>query len=173
MILKQYKIRIKKKENDKDYTKPTDLGVWDMSSFYLNYTSDDYVHLEPMEYEVWRDTYGLGTQTNEEPTWVVIKPNKNIILHSTPDAVYTLTADYWKLPTRLSSNTDTSNIPEQFEKIIVYRASLFYAQHEEASEFFQFVMQEYQQALLELKANEAPHHDAINNASADITIQIM
>ena len=157
---------------NKDYVKPTDLGHWDTSSFFLDYTSDDYVHLDEMDYIVWRNEYGLGTQTNDKPAWVIIKPNKDLILHSPPDAAYTLTADYWQLPTRLSANTDTSSIPEQFEKIIVYRAMMFYAQHEEAGEFLQYANQEYQQALLELKANEAPNHEAINNASETLTVVI-
>ena len=156
---------------NKDYTQPTDLGHWDVHSFYLNYTSDSYIDLEPLSYEEWYHNYGLGTQSNDAPSYVVVKPNKDIILHAPPDDAYTLTANYYKAPVRLSANTSTSNIPQPYEQVIIYRAMMLYAQHEEAHEMMQYATGEFQNALNALKTQYAPHLDAVNQASIDMVVR--
>ena len=158
--------------NTKDYTKPTSHGLWDVDSFYLDYTTADYVALRQYSYEEWRSKLGAGVQSTNTPSYFIIKPNKDIILYPTPDAAYALTADYWKLPTKLSDNTDTSDIPEHFEDIIVHRAKILYAQHEEAADMLQVARQEYELALMDLKANEAPGHSGMNLATVDATVQV-
>jgi hypothetical protein len=80
---------------------PSDIGSWDTDSFYLNYTLPTGTKLTSMDYKEWRKTMRQGTQTNQRPTIAVVKPDLSLILQSPPDAVYSLTADYWKRPVKM------------------------------------------------------------------------
>lgn len=154
----------------KDYVKPTDLGMWDVDSFYLNYTTADNIRLDNIDYIDWRDNHGMGVQTSSNPYAVAFKPNKDIILYPAPDAIFTMTADYWKIPTRLVANADQSDIPETFEDVIIHRAKILYAQHEEAGDMLSVAKEEYGEGLIDLKANEAPYHTALNRASIQMDV---
>ena len=100
-------------------SKPTDLGTWDMRSFYLDYTTNNSAFLTPLPYTNWRTDYRQGVATNSLPTYVVVQPDKNIFVDAPPDKAYTITADYWKVPTRMAANTTVSPIPEQFHRVII------------------------------------------------------
>lgn len=118
-------------------TVPVDLGVWDEDSFYLNYTLATNKKLSKLDYRQWRATYRQGVQTNRKPSFVVVKPDNQIRLHPAPDDAYTLTADYWARPTRLSANTDEPAIPEQFQRCIVVLAKIYFAEEEEIPSLMQ------------------------------------
>jgi hypothetical protein len=136
--------------------KPTDFSNWDMRSFYLDYTSDDSTNLAPLSYVDWRADYRQGTATNSTPTYVVIQPDNNAIVDPPPDKAYTITADYWKTPTRMTANTDESAIPTQYHRIIVARAKSFWAEREEAPEILVASSAEYQDLLDKLESQSLP-----------------
>ncbi|RLC74948.1 MAG: hypothetical protein DRI61_15715, partial [Chloroflexi bacterium] len=142
--------------NTIEYTAPSDIGTWDMTSFWLDYSSDSGVSLTELDYLDWRNNYRNGTQAAGKPSYIARAPNKNLILHQKPDASYTLTGEYWKTPTKMTGNTDTSNIPEYFERIIIVRAKLFYAEDQEAREVYQTTIEEYRDLLNKLEAAELP-----------------
>lgn len=161
----------------REYSKPADFGTWDLDSFYLDYISDDYQHLIPMDYIEWRRNYRQGTQSASKPTYFILTPENNIYLHEIPDDAYTLTADYWKAPTRLSANTDTSAIPTRFERIIIARAKIYYAEHEEFPAVLELASSEYKSLLDKLEAAELPGvHRArrkARNHDMDLTIRAL
>lgn len=117
-------------------TVPSDLNIWDRDAFFLNYTLASNKHLTYMEYSNYRDVYGKGVQTNRKPSFITIKPNNQIVLHSPPDAIYTLTGEYWSTVTKMSDNTDTSAIPANFHRIIVVMAKLWYAEEQEIPDVY-------------------------------------
>lgn len=131
---------------------PSDIGVWDADSFWLDYTTATNKPLKALEYKTWRNTLRQGVQTNQKPDFVVIKPDQSLILHSPPDAIYTLTADYWIKPAKMTTDSATSPIPEEYERIIVARAKIFYAEYEAAAEVLQSGQQESQIILDKLEA---------------------
>jgi len=118
-------------------TVPAALGDWDIDSFYLNYSLATNKKLQVMDYRQWRATSRQGVPVNRKPSFIVIKPNNQIVLEPPPDAVYTLTADYWARPTRMTANTDLSAIPERFRRIIVVMAKLWFAEEQEIPSLFQ------------------------------------
>lgn len=156
-----------------EVSKPSDLGRWDTDSIYVDYTTDNAKQLSQIDYSDYRNNYGLGTVESDSPDHFALKPNKDLILYPTPDAVYSITGDYWKLPTKLSANSDTSSIPEHFEDVIVHRAKVLYAQHEEAQEMFSYAVEEFRQALNDLIANELNDMDALNIGHIDDCIQVV
>lgn len=156
-----------------EYTKPSDLGTWDFDSFYLNYTSDDYVYLSMLDYRTWRKVYRQGTQTNDEPNLFVITPAKNIYLEPRPDDTHLLTADYWRSPTWMTANTDTSPIPSRFERIIIARAKIYYAEHEEFPTVFELATKEYADLLKRLEDAELPGRMAAMRKSSNFGLTVV
>lgn len=112
---------------------PSDIGTWDVESFYLNYTVATNKKLALLDYKSWRKDYRQGVKTNSKSSNIVIKPDLSLVLESPPDAVYTLTADYWKRPVKMVLSSDTSLIPEEYERIIVSRVKMMYGEDQEIS----------------------------------------
>ena len=137
-------------------TKPTDLGNWDMRSFYLDYTTDDSISLSTLSYVEWRADFRQGVATNDSPTYVVVQPDSSLIVDPPPDKAYTITADYWKTPTKMTANTDESVIPSQYHRIIVARAKTMWAEREEAPEILLGSSAEYQDLLDKLESQSLP-----------------
>ena len=156
-------------------TKPTDLGTWDMRSFFLDYTSDDHTNLTPLAYTDYRSSQRQGTQTNSTPSNVIVQPDESIIVYPNQDKSYTITADYWKTPTRMSANTDSSSIPSQYHRIIVSRAKTMWAEREEAPEILLASSAEYSDILDKLEAQSLPDQRLRRLSSIDTNevIQVM
>jgi len=136
--------------------KPTDLGTWDEDSFFLDYTTNTFYGLTPLDYIAYRQDHRQGVATNAIPSYVVVQPDKNVILDPPPDATYTITADYWKTPVRLSANADISAIPPRFHRVIIARAKTMWAEREEAPEILLASSAEYQDLLDKLEADSLP-----------------
>jgi hypothetical protein len=152
--------------------KPTDLGTWDMRSFYLDYTTSESAFLAPLSYPDWRSDYRQGVATDALPTYVVVQPDKNIFVDAPPDKAYTITADYWKTPTRMAANATVSPIPEQFHRTIVARAKTMWAEREEAPDILIGASAEYADVLDKLESNSLPVQRTRRLASSDTTITI-
>ena len=133
--------------------KPTDLNIWDRNSFYLDYTSNTNYPLNVLDYASYLTSYRQGVATNSTPTYVVIQPDQNIILEPPPDAVHTITADYWKTPAALTANTDIPDIPAQYHRAVVARAKTMWAEREEAPEILLSASAEYQDLLDKLESH--------------------
>lgn len=136
---------------------PADIGLWDVDSFYLDYSTATHKKLTVLEYTYWRKNMRQGVKTSKKPSYVVIKPDQSLILEAPPDAAYALTADYWKRPAKMTTNTSTSSIPEEYERIIVARAKMYYAEFEAAPELMGTSQVEYDDLLDKLEAKYLPH----------------
>lgn len=110
---------------------PSDLGIWDKESFYLDYSLSTNRSLKYLDYLEWKKGRGRGVLTNRKPERISIKPDNQLILVNPPDAAYALTGEYWKTPTRLAANSDTSDIPVQFERVIITQAKIWLAEEQE------------------------------------------
>ena len=152
--------------NTSTVTRPSDIGLWDTDSFCLDYNTDDYRKLKEMSYRQWRKFFRNGTRTPDKPSFFAVRPDKNIVLEPIPDDVYTLTADYWKIAPRLTNNPDEPLIPENLQRIIVVRAKIYYAEHDNAPEVMQGAMQEFQVLINSLRGSELPGYAENKTGSA-------
>jgi len=129
-------------------------------SFFIQGTGSDFWPLHHMDYEHWYRTYrGLDpsdADNQDRPTHVVWG-NDEIIIHPTPDDSYTLIGRYNTTPTRVVANTDTSQIPEQFEAAIIALAKMKFAEHEGAGIMLANAQSEYNLWLAALEANQRPN----------------
>jgi hypothetical protein len=109
-------------------TKPAALKQWDFETFMY-----DESPLEVVEYHKVRSEF-FDTTITGPPSRIVVMPDKSLRIEPVPDAVYTITADYYATPTRLAANADVSDIPEEFHMAILGRAMILYANYEGAQE---------------------------------------
>jgi len=137
---------------------PTNPAVnqWDDESFYLDYNTDDYVRLKGIDWYTYRDRYRQGTKTDDIPSMVVIKPNLDLIIEPPCLTSYTLTGEYWAKPTAMTTNSATSSIPSHLHRIIIARAKMLFADHEEDDGMKLSAQSEFAEILADLKAAELP-----------------
>jgi hypothetical protein len=135
---------------------PPDLGTWDEESFVLDATTANYKTLASLDYVKWRNTMRNGAKTNQKPSFCVVMPDLSLKLEAPPDAVYTLSADYWKRPTKMVNDGDTSPIPEEYERLIIARAKIYYAEFDSVSEIISSASVEYDDLLDKLEAKYLP-----------------
>jgi len=118
------------------------FGMWARNTF-RNYPTAQGVYAEItmswLRYDNWRDTYLYGgtRATRSRPTEFAVGPDKSIFLGPVPSSGYTMTADYFTAPVTFAADADTPAMPAQFHMAIVYRAMMYYAGFESASEVYQ------------------------------------
>lgn len=132
---------------DYEYT-PADAGVGDT---FANWKTDSFrswlasggvgteQYLSNWDYASFRDYYLFSTRRTSlaQPLQFAVGPTKNILLGSPPNDVYHIVGEYYKLPTEMTSDSDTPILPARFHMAIVYRAMLDYGMYEAAPEVVQ------------------------------------
>jgi hypothetical protein len=124
----------------------TDFGYWALDysngDTFRNYVTatgtNSEVFMSVMEYDAWRDTYQFGAlrQTYTRPLVVALAPDNTLACGPVPAAGYTLTGDYYRVPTELVLETDVPLIPTQFQMAIVYQGMMLYGASEAAPEVY-------------------------------------
>lgn len=139
----------------------TNFGMWERCSF-RNYPTatgtDAEIRMDFMDYDMWRDIYQFGSNrtATSQPYHFTITPAKAIGLGPVPTGDYTVTADYFTLPTELSANTDTPSLPTQYHMAIVYRAMMMYGAFESATEVYQRGELEFKRLLRRMENDYMP-----------------
>ena len=142
----------------------TDLEKWkvdDYGSFRIYLTSGGVAneqYLFPLLWDDYRQMYLFGaTRTSEGlPSYFAVQPDKGLNFYLVPDDIYTITGEYFKVPTELSGNIDIPIIPSQFHMIIVWRALMFYAGFDAANEKYATGKSEYTKLLMRLEMDRLP-----------------
>jgi hypothetical protein len=111
------------------YAFPTDCGSVDEDTFLIG--GD-----EPLEVVDHLDVKGEVRDTNSgKPYRVIMQPNRQFRLESVPDAVYSITYDYFVKSVAMPvADGSVSIIPEEFHDAIVGKAIMYYATYENAEE---------------------------------------
>ena len=135
---------------------PSSLGNWRLDSFVWNKSSDDYQILEYVPWNEYREDYKYGTIDSDIPEVFTVKPDNTIDLYPTPNASVAVSAEYWATPTLLSSDSQVSEIPARFHRIIIARAKMFYAENEDAPEIMVSSLSEFEDQLDKLEADQLP-----------------
>jgi hypothetical protein len=150
--------------NTQVYT-PTTAGVgstfgnWKRDSFRCSSVGANYADeqlLNWMEYTTFRNLYQYGNmrQTYSRPVVVSITPDKDLAFGSIPDQAYVITGEYYRAPSEFALATDTPAIPSRFHMMIVYRAMLYYAGFEAASEVYQRGELEFKRLMNRLEIDQ-------------------
>lgn len=139
---------------DVTLAQPTDLGAWDRESFALNRGLATGRPLVVKPYKEWRQFNGV--KSNQPPSSITIKPSGDLVLNSKADAVYTINADYWKTPTRMTVDASTSDIPVRYERIIICRAKMYFYEDQQLLDLYKAAEKEYQEWLALLRGDQLP-----------------
>jgi len=137
-------------------TSPTDLGNWKLDEIIWDKTTDNYQELEYVVWDQYNLQYKLGSIDTGTPEVFSVKPSNVIDMYPTPDSATAVSVTYWKTPTEFSADADISAIPVRFHKIIIARAKMYYAENEDAPEIMAGSLNEFEDLLDKLEADQLP-----------------
>lgn len=147
---------------------------YDIRTFYLNKDQDSYIKLDYVEWSDFNGMYNVGARSNQPPNVITMRPDRVLELDYPADAAYTLTADFYVSPTRMSADTDEPMMPEEFERIIIARAAIMYGNKEDAPEIISGAEAEYLDMLEKLEANQLPsaREQRMSESDFDMVVEV-
>ena len=109
-----------------------------------------------MDWDEYKLEYKIGVVDSGTPEVFSVKPDNVIDIYPTPDSTTTISAEYWKTPTILSSDSDVSDIPERFHSIIIARAKIYYGENEDAPEILNGALASFEDLMDKLESDQLP-----------------
>lgn len=130
-------------------------AFWDEKTFKIFDASNVEYALEVVEYDAVKSE--VRDTTEDIPYRVIIMNDNTLEVEPTPDAAYRVTADRYHTPTLLAADADISDIPAQFHDVILGRAMILYANHENAPEMKTQGQEIYLEELHRLQNSQLPN----------------
>lgn len=123
--------------SDIDYT-GADAGVarW-LNGFMVRDKAAGLSDQRPLPFVDRGDLFAYGAYGEREakrPRGIVEMPDKRLRLLDPPDTIYTITAQYYAVPTPLTGDADVPAMPGDLHMLIVYEAMRAYSGDEDAPE---------------------------------------
>ena len=122
----------------------TDCAEWMRESFRDYLTSVGVAGETFMTYRAYgdfRDLYEFSSMrlTQSRPMEITVKPDHTLAMWPLPNAVYTITGEYYRVPTVLSADADDpsaagNDLPVRFHMLLVAKVMRSYAAFESAPE---------------------------------------
>ena len=140
----------------------TDFAEWKPDSFRVYLTSSgvggETFLGDAMDYDSFRDYWLFNTRRTAyaRPIVCSIGPDKKLWLGPGPNDIYTVVGEYYKAPTAMSADSDTTVIPSRFQMVVVYKAMMRYGAHESAPEVYTDGENQYNTMLGSLIVNQGP-----------------
>ena len=139
----------------------TDFASWRTDGFRIYQTAGgvgNQILLQQYDYTSFRDYYLLGARqiTQGRPIAISVAPNKDLFLGLVPDQSYTVTGEYFSVPTNLDLDADTPVMPTRFHMAIVYKAMMMYAAFESAPEVMASASSQYSAMINRLESDQTP-----------------
>lgn len=138
------------------------FGKWDRTTF-RNYTTtvgvSNEMFLGEIPYDAWRNGYMLGAMRSVQtrPVAIAVGSDQSLCLGPPPNALYTVTGDYFVAPSEMVADTDVpTGLPVRFHMLIVYLTLMKYGQYESAPEAYQRGQEESAGMYAQLQAVRAP-----------------
>lgn len=116
------------------------VGAWQKMYYYERQTFDDCF-----------DPYNAVPGT---PYPFTVLPNNTVQLAAPTDQAYDFQSEYWQHPVPLAAKTDVPLMPQEYHRMIVCRASVMYANREDAPEVISGMEAELIDFLDKLQADQ-------------------
>jgi hypothetical protein len=134
----------------------TDFSTWVKNDvrLYAAITDEDFLEYYP--WGTFREAYLFGNHrvVTGRPTVISVKPNNAMTFWAIPDAVYTVTGEYYKSAQIMTGDTSIPVIPTRFQMIIVWKALMHYGAYAGADEKYAHGSNEYKKTLTGLEMQE-------------------
>ena len=128
---------------------------------WIDTTTDQLTFIPWSEYD--QNAYS-GTQ---KPYEFTITPAGKFKFLPTPDAIYSVTFEYYRTPYVMAADADVPLIPTRFQRAIVARAMVYYGNYESAPEVKEDGVERYNEAMAQMEASQLPssseHRYSTNN----------
>jgi hypothetical protein len=109
-----------------------------------------------VRYPDFRANYLIGEHPAAKPSVWSVSRDRSLLLGPKPDSTYTVRGTGYLLPQRLENNTDTLTIPDRHSDVVVFRALMLFAGHEEASTIYQESQINFNRAMIGLENEYLP-----------------
>ena len=117
-------------------------------------------YLTYLPWDSFKLIYKIGTEQTGFPAHISVDPQNNLRLGPTPNAVYTITGDFYRSAQTLSENTDTPEMPADYHMLIVYHAMEHYGYFSVAQEALARAERLGRRMLRSLEHNQLPQMTA-------------
>ncbi len=136
------------------------VSAWDRHTFRVYNTvagQASELRMTYWDYDDWRDTFQISSLRTGQvlPVNFTVLPNRSIGLQC-PLAGYTITGDYYTIPTGFTADADVPSIPSRFIMAIVFEALKAYALYESAPEVMTRAERESQKFMTRLENDQLP-----------------
>jgi hypothetical protein len=132
---------------------------WKDDSLRIYLTSGGVSGQRRLRYRDWdwfRDYRQIGAIQTGQPIEFSIRPDKSLVFWPTPDAIYTVTGEYWMRAQTMSANSDEPLIPAQFHMAMVWKALMYYAADQGAAEVYTSAQTEFTRLMGKLETDQLP-----------------
>ncbi len=116
----------------------------------------DESYLEQVPFETFRGRWDYLDPDENRPTEYAIAPDGTLRFGATPDDDYTIRGVYRKTPQILTANADVPDLPARFHDIIVSRAEMLMAKHDEAITALELASREYRELRTQMERDQLP-----------------
>lgn len=131
----------------------------DNDTFYVNYGTSSAMKLTWMDWEKFYNIYQIRPKaTGLYPTFYSRDPTGTVWFDRILTQATTFALAYWYTGNAMVNPTDVSPIPYKFDRIIVERAKILYAQRENAPEIMAGSTAEYTDLLDKMQAFYLPNN---------------
>lgn len=139
-----------------------DFKNWKRDTFRIWTTSigpaDEQI-LGFLDYPTFRNLYQYASMrtTYQRPAVYTIAPNKDILLGAAPNAVFTVSGEYFKKPEPMVAETDEPGLlPDDYHMLIVWFALMNHGEFEAAPEVIRRAERNKARMVAELEADQLP-----------------
>lgn len=155
-----------------DYT-ITEMGAADLNLMDIRTLAVDADEIS-IPYQDWVTLKVDPTALSETgDQWLfTILPDKSIRLYNTPDAIRTLSFEYWQTATIMTVDASTPAIPAQFRYVIIAQALKYYAEFESADEMDYAGTRRYEPMIDQLESSELTGHQNSTSINTGTQIQV-
>ena len=129
------------------------------ASRYIKHATTDSsgVELAYLPWDDFRRVYPTALIATGNPSVWTIRPDKAFVTNAKPTSNTTYSVERYKNPTAMAADADTpTGLYSEHHMVIVWRALMLYAGHDEAGEQFKRAESEYRKVLSAMGVNEKP-----------------
>lgn len=144
-------------DHDRWFTDQVQAGYFPITLYRTATGVSDEGVIREVAYETWRTCYDRGVQTANRPRVYAISPSGAFLLGPTPDAVYTVKGEYYRVPQVLTKNKDTPlGLAAQYHDAIVWRALMLLGSFDESQAALSVATLNYLELLQQMERHALP-----------------